>query len=172
MNLSVDLQIACDEEEQPPPADIKQWVYAALSYPAINYQQAEAELTVRLVSSQEITQLNQQYRGKHAATNVLSFPADIPAHIDLPLLGDLVVCPAVVNREAREQGKQTTAHWAHMLIHGTLHLLGYDHIAEQQAELMEGLETDILRTLKFPDPYLWVDKNTNAHLSGGLHSKS
>lgn len=171
MKLSVDLQIACDEEDQPPPADIEHWIYSALSHPAIDYHQAEAELTVRLVSSQEISQLNHQFRGNHAATNVLSFPADIPTHIDLPLLGDLVVCPAVVNREADEQGKTQTAHWAHMLIHGTLHLLGYDHIVDQQAELMEGLEIEILQTLNFPDPYLLLGDTNTAHLSGGMYPK-
>lgn len=171
MKLRVDLQIACAEEDQPPPADIEQWIYTALNHPATNYHQAATELTVRLVSSQEISQLNHQYRNKNAATNVLSFPADIPAHIDLPLLGDLVICPAVVNREAGEQGKKPAAHWAHMLIHGTLHLLGYDHVIDEQAELMEGLEIEILHALNFPDPYLLIGDTHTAPLSGGMHPK-
>ena len=148
MNLSVDVQIANDEDDHPPPSSIEQWVAAA-----IGQRMTEAELTVRIVDEAEITQLNSDYRGQHKATNVLSFPAEIPDHIDLPLLGDLVVCASVVENEARKQHKKSLHHWAHMIIHGTLHLLGYDHIEDDEAEIMERLEIDILASLNIADPY-------------------
>lgn len=153
MDLTVDMQIACEDEEQPPPSKIEQWVGAALQHsPRTSLQRAE--LTVRIVDAQEIRTLNSDYRGKDAPTNVLSFPADLPDHIDLPLLGDVVVCAAVVNREAREQHKPRDHHWAHMIIHGCLHLLGYDHINDRDAERMEALEVKILATLGIANPYL------------------
>jgi probable rRNA maturation factor len=97
--------------------------------------------------------LNRDYRGKDYATNVLSFPAEFPPGMDLPLIGDLAICAPVVLREAAEQGKAARDHWAHMTIHGVLHLLGYDHLVEQEAELMEALETRILAGLGIADPY-------------------
>ena len=100
-----------------------------------------------------MTQLNSAYRGKAGPTNVLSFPAEIPEGLDIPLLGDIVVCAPVVRREAVEQGKTESAHWAHMIVHGTLHLLGYDHIQNDEAEAMEALETTILAQLNYPCPY-------------------
>jgi probable rRNA maturation factor len=100
-----------------------------------------------------MAQLNQHYRGKPGPTNVLSFPADLPESLQLPLLGDIVICAPVVAREAVEQGKPAAAHWAHMAVHGALHLLGYDHICETEATEMEDLETAILATLGFPCPY-------------------
>src|SRR5690554_8049362 len=96
--------------------------------------------------------LNHRYRGKNSPTKVLSFPADLPPELGLPLLGDLVVCADVVAREAAEQGKTPSAHWAHMLVHGTLHLLGYDHINDAEAEVMEALETAIVTALGFAPP--------------------
>src|SRR5690606_24067449 len=93
------------------------------------------------------------YRHQDKPTNVLSFPADIPAELNLPLLGDLVICAPVVEREAMEQRKTLEAHWAHMVVHGTLHLVGYDHITEPEAEEMESLETKILTGMGFPPPY-------------------
>lgn len=158
MNLTVDLQIACEDEEQPPPATIEQWVNAALTHCASTQPEStpagDAELTVRIVDEAEIRELNRCYRGKDKPTNVLSFPAELPEHIQLPLLGDLVVCAAVVNREAREQHKAPLHHWAHMIIHGCLHLLGYDHIEEHEAEQMEALEVEILATMNIADPYI------------------
>jgi probable rRNA maturation factor len=109
---------------------------------------------VRIVGPEEIRALNRDYRGKDKPTNVLSFPADIPDHIDLPLLGDLIVCADVVRNEAAEQHKSTQDHWAHMVIHGTLHLLGFDHIDDDEAQEMELLEISILQQLGIDNPYL------------------
>ncbi|MCB1757554.1 MAG: rRNA maturation RNase YbeY, partial [Gammaproteobacteria bacterium] len=106
------------------------------------------------VDEQEIQSLNATYRDKNQVTNVLSFPADYPPEISLPYLGDILICAAVVNTEAVEQGKPAEAHWAHMVIHGVLHLRGYDHIEEEDAERMERLETELLGELGFSDPYL------------------
>lgn len=132
----------------PPQADLQRWIQAAL--PAAR---ADAEVGLCIVDAAESQVLNLRYRGRDKPTNVLSFPADLPPGLDLPLLGDLVVCAPVVAREAAEQGKSPEAHWAHMLVHGTLHLLGYDHIDDADAEQMETLETDILTSLGYPDPY-------------------
>ena len=113
----------------------------------------EPELTIRLVTPDESQQLNAEYRGKDKPTNVLSFPFEAPPQVPIPLLGDLIVCVDVVEQEAAEQGKTTTAHWAHMIVHGCLHLLGYDHIKDDEAEIMEGLEREIMAQLGFSDPY-------------------
>jgi len=153
MELYVDLQIATEDEQALPSlTDIEQWVTAAIKAGS-DVVREEAELTVRFVDSDESQQLNNDYRGKDKSTNVLSFPFQNPPGITLPLLGDLVICKAVVEREAIEQNKQLNAHWAHMLIHGTLHLLGYDHIIEEEAIEMESLETKLLVELDFPAPY-------------------
>jgi len=108
---------------------------------------------VRLVDAPEMASLNKTYRGKDGPTNVLSFPADLPPDLDLPLLGDIVICAPVVAAEAREQHKSPDAHWAHMAVHGTLHLLGYDHLDENEAITMEALESAILADLHYPCPY-------------------
>ena len=163
MNVCVDLQIATEEEDQPPPAKIQQWVASALvhaqSANSIANLQPTAEITVRIVDEAEITTLNRDYRNKDQATNVLSFPADLPEHIQLPLLGDLVICSAVIKREAKQQNKKTCDHWAHMVIHGTLHLLGYDHTEDDHADIMEGLEIDALAALHIPNPYILPKNN-------------
>ena len=154
MELFVDLQIAAaDKESLPDPAAIEQWVQKAI-IAGSSVKREEAELTVRIVDSNESQQLNHQYRDKNKPTNVLSFPFQNPPGITLPLLGDLVICKKVVENEAIEQSKTLTEHWAHMLIHGTLHLLGYDHIEPQEAIEMESLETKLLIGLGFADPYL------------------
>ena len=114
---------------------------------------ADAQLCVRIVDEAEIIELNARYRARREATNVLSFPADIPPELGIPLLGDVVICAPVVNREAAEQHKETRSHWAHMVVHGTLHLLGFDHQCEEDAAKMESRETRILAALDFPDPY-------------------
>lgn len=149
MTLDLDLQIATESTPLPSQSDFEQWATAALA----DYR-AEAELTIRLVDATESQQLNHQYRGKNKATNVLSFPFQNPPGLTLPLVGDLVICAAVVEREAVEQSKTTQAHWAHMVIHGCLHLLGFDHIKDDDAEEMEQLEITLLAQLGFNNPYL------------------
>lgn len=147
--LVLDIQLACaDSSGLPDRASFERW--AAL---ALDGQRSEAELTLRVVDEAESQQLNAQYRGKDAPTNVLSFPADLPPELELPLLGDLVVCRQVVERESREQNKAINDHWAHMLIHGTLHLLGYDHINDADAEEMESLEIALMAQLGISNPY-------------------
>ena len=148
MNLQVDIQSA-SAEPVPDEDDIRGWILAALE----GRRQSDTEISVRLVDIPEMTVLNERYRDKTGPTNVLSFPSDLPPDLGLPLLGDIVICAPVVAQEAREQAKSTEAHWAHMTIHGTLHLLGYDHIEEDEAQAMEALETDILNSLNYPCPY-------------------
>ena len=120
---------------------------------AVKEFRSAAEITIRLVDSDESQQLNNQYRGKDKPTNVLSFPFEVPTGIELDLLGDLVICAPVIAAEAIEQNKSENAHWAHMVIHGCLHLLGYDHINDQEAEEMEALEIALLAKLNIADPY-------------------
>ena len=125
LNLSV--QYACNQDGLPLRAQIRTWVRAALDVDGAR----GGQITVRLIDTEEGLELNRDYRGKDYPTNVLSFPAEVPDGIlDIPLLGDLVICVPVVEREAREQGKTLEAHWAHLVIHGCLHLLGYDHLDE------------------------------------------
>jgi probable rRNA maturation factor len=116
-----------------------------------------AEISLRLVDETEMRALNHRYRGRDGATNVLSFPADLPPGLpddaELSLLGDIVICAPVVRREASEQNKSEAAHWDHMLVHGVLHLLGYDHVDDDEAECMEALERDTLAELGHSDPY-------------------
>ena len=148
--MIIDLQIACEQESGLPTAEqIEQWATAA-----IQSQSNEVEMTVRIVDEAESHELNLNYRGKDRPTNVLSFPFECPDEVELPLLGDLVICRQVVEREAQEQDKPVMAHWAHMVVHGSLHLLGYDHIEDDEAEEMESLETQIMTGLGFADPYL------------------
>ena len=114
----------------------------------------EHEITIRLVDAEEIQSLNAQFREKNSPTNVLSFPFDVPAGVPLALLGDIVICPTVVEAEAQQQSKPLSHHWAHMVIHGCLHLLGYDHIDEHDAEKMEGIEIETLSALNIANPYI------------------
>lgn len=124
-------------------ADVAQWIKAALF--------ADGELTVRFVDTEEGRTLNRTYRGKDYATNVLTFA--YAESEDDPVSGDLVLCCPVIEREAAEQGKPLAAHYAHMIVHGTLHAQGYDHENDDEAQEMEALETDILAGLGFADPY-------------------
>lgn len=147
--VTIAVQNASQSQRVPSAAKVKTWVAHALG------ARVRGELTVRVVDEDESAALNERYRGKSGPTNVLSFGADAPAGRGAELLpfGDLVVCAPVVAREAREQGKTLEAHWAHMLIHGALHLQGYDHEQGQDAEAMETLERSLLAKLGFPDPY-------------------
>lgn len=111
------------------------------------------EITIRIVDEEESRQLNFNYRQQNKATNVLSFAIEVPAEIDLPLLGDLVICAPVVIREAAEQNKPAESHWAHMVIHGILHLQGFDHVVDADAKAMENLEVKLLRELGYQNPY-------------------
>ncbi|HEY4561011.1 MAG TPA: rRNA maturation RNase YbeY [Lysobacter sp.] len=136
----------------PSSASFRKWVAAALAD-----RDVPAEMAIRIVAPDEGRELNRTYRGKDYATNVLSFPAELPEglpeDVELPLLGDLVICADVVAREAAEQGKRPADHWAHLVVHGTLHLLGWDHEAEEEAEAMEAREREILAGLGIADPY-------------------
>jgi len=146
--LELDLQVA-SKTQAPSEAQFRLWCEMGL-----RPRSADSELTIRLVDEAEGRELNHTWRHKDYATNVLSFPADVPDDmLDIPLLGDLVICVPVVNREAGDQGKAVDAHWAHMVIHGCLHLLGYDHIDDEEAEEMEALERTLLEELGYPDPY-------------------
>ncbi|MBN7795723.1 rRNA maturation RNase YbeY [Parahaliea mediterranea] len=149
MSLTVDIQCA-SAEPVPDEDDIRRWIDAAL---AGHRDGQETEISLRLVDREEMAGLNSRYRGKPGPTNVLSFPSDLPPELGLPLLGDIVICAPVVAAEAAEQHKPPRAHWAHMTVHGTLHLLGYDHIEAAEAAAMEALETRILASLDFPCPY-------------------
>ncbi|WP_338576945.1 rRNA maturation RNase YbeY [Erwinia sp. E_sp_B04_8] len=146
----LDLQLACEKTEGlPAESDFRCWLEAVLP----KFQE-ESEVTVRVVDEAESHELNHTYRGKDKPTNVLSFPFEAPPGIELPLLGDLIICRQVVEQEAAEQEKPLLAHWAHMVVHGSLHLLGYDHIEDDEAEEMESIETEIMLALGYDDPYI------------------
>ena len=155
MNLLLDVQIAEEleswSEYLPSEDELQHWAELALR-DRTDFE--EPELTIRLVQNEESHELNLEYRGKDKPTNVLSFPFDAPPEVPIELLGDLIICAPVVRQEAQEQGKTEQAHWAHMVVHGCLHLLGYDHIKDDEAEIMENLERQIMATLGFPDPYI------------------
>lgn len=158
MNILATIENTCEDEDVPEPSMMRRWLSAALGYHGHqteihNPNLTEAEVSIRIVDEAESQLLNARYRNRDSPTNVLSFPADLPAYIELPLLGDLVICAPVVAREARQQHKALQAHWAHMVIHGALHLAGYDHSDDAQARLMETLETDIMTQLNYPPPY-------------------
>lgn len=149
MTVEVQVSDALDDSIYvPDTAHIERWALAALKQ-----QGADGQLSVRIVDGEEARALNRQYRGKDMPTNVLSFPLEAPGFIEPRLLGDIVICAPVVAQEASGQGKQEQAHWAHMLIHGVLHLLGYDHDSDEEAKVMESAEVDILSRLGFADPY-------------------
>lgn len=149
MNISVDYQVDADGEV-PAAAAIEAWVSAAAHGAGVVH---DIEVSVRVVEHDEGRSLNAHWRGRDYATNVLSFPAGLPAELGLALLGDIVICAPVVAEEARAQDKPPDAHWAHMVVHGTLHLLGYDHSEEDDAHEMEALETRILTGMNYPPPY-------------------
>jgi probable rRNA maturation factor len=140
--LNLTIQYASDAKHLPTRAQFRKWVKAAL--------RVDTEVTIRIVDAKEGRELNSMYRGKDYATNVLTFPLTEEPH----LMGDIIICAPVVEAEAKSQNKTIEAHFAHLTVHGILHLHGYDHETEAQAELMEGLETAIVTKLGYPSPYL------------------
>ena len=148
MNL-IEIQTIFNSKGQPDQKHIQQWVDAALE----GFNQ-DTEIVVRIVDEQESAELNEQYRHKSGPTNILSFPVEVPEGIELNLLGDLVVCAPILEKEALEQHKTLSDHWAHIIVHGVLHLLGYDHLDDEEAELMENKEIAILKQLTIKNPYL------------------
>jgi probable rRNA maturation factor len=154
-SISVDVQVASEVESAPGDDEIQSWVTSVVDrFP----DAAVTEVSVRIVDEGESRELNERFRGKDGATNVLSFPADNGDSPELPAgvprsLGDIVICGPVVEREAGEQQKAAADHWAHMLVHGTLHLLGYDHEVSEEAEAMESMERQSLAARGVADPY-------------------
>ncbi len=148
IRLDVTINYAVPRAGIPAAVSFRKWVAAAL-----DSRIREADLAIRIVGAKEGRALNRHYRGKDYATNVLSFPAELPEGVKLPLLGDLVLCAPVIAREAREQKKLLAAHYAHLTVHGALHLLGWDHEDACDADCMEQLEREILADLGIDDPY-------------------
>lgn len=167
MEVEVAVQYAMKSAKLPNQKSLTHWVNAVLAglpaalsaqrqsflLKAPRRQRGKWELTIRIVDETEAQYLNETWRGRSYPTNVLSFPFESPPGLQVPWLGDLVICAPVVAREAQEQQKSLHAHWAHLVIHGTLHLLGYDHLEDTQAQLMEILEIHILNNLGYPNPY-------------------
>lgn len=157
MNAKVEISNNCENHWVPTQQQCEEWLNCALQVLNVTRQCSISLSFVDMANSQS---LNNTYRGKDAATNVLSFPADFPAElqeqVDAYPLGDIVICAAVVEREAAEQGKQLAAHWTHLTVHGLFHLLGHDHDTAEKAAEMEGLETNTLERLGIPNPYLLV----------------
>lgn len=153
-NYLIDIQHACKENIPVTDDLLIRWAQLTLAT-----QRESAELTIRLVDTDEITHLNHYYRKKNKPTNVLAFPANLPNGItlDYPLLGDVIICPAVLKQESLTQNKPLIAHWALIVIHGVLHLLGYDHIEDDEAMVMQALEIQLLATSGFDNPYLDED---------------
>lgn len=154
MTLRIDVQVAGSRSGLPEVARLRHWARSALAG-----RRSHAELSIRIVDAAESRALNRRYRGKDRPTNVLAFPAELPPELKLPLLGDLVLCREVVEAEAAAQAKPLDAHWAHMVVHGTLHLVGYDHDTAEEAAAMETLEAEILAELGWQDPYRERDAN-------------
>ncbi|MGB5261808.1 MAG: rRNA maturation RNase YbeY [Gammaproteobacteria bacterium] len=146
--MNIDVQYAVTADGIPDADTLHQWAAAVLA------EQAEpVELVIRIVDEVEMTALNRQYRGKDGATNVLSFPSEVPPEVGSGLIGDIVICAPVVARECVAQNKSHDAHWAHLVIHGVLHLLGFDHLQHDEAQRMEAREVSLLAVLGFADPY-------------------
>ena len=152
--MDVTVHVDRNQADAPDDESFRIWVISALSGDHSNRSIGNnAELSIKLVNSDQMTEFNVRYRDKHANTNVLSFPVDADLQNRTGLLGDLVLCDEVINREAAEQAKTKEHHWAHTTIHGVLHLLGYDHIDEGDAKIMEALEIQKLDGLAIPNPY-------------------
>lgn len=155
MIATLDFDNACPQSVIPAQDDFQRWIECALLHTEMPAK--PVNVGIRIVDEVESAQLNRDYRGKDYATNVLSFGSELPEivlrELDEIPLGDLAICAPVVEREAVEQGKQLNSHWAHMVIHGVLHLSGFDHENDDEAEQMEALETRILATLGIAYPY-------------------
>jgi len=147
-NSRITLQILSKNPSIPKRYYFVRWVNCVLKDKLPNM-----EINIRIVGEKESAMLNKDYRHKDKPTNVLSFPFEVPPEINSPLLGDLVICAPVIAKEAKAQEKQVLAHWAHMVIHGTLHLLGYDHIKKKDAAVMEKIEIELLKQLGYANPY-------------------
>lgn len=144
--IHIEVQNVSERAEVPTPADFRCWAAAAV-------KRASAGLVIRVVDRQEGAELNERYRGKPGPTNVLSFPFQAPPGVACDELGDVVICAPLVQHEALDQGKAERAHWAHLTVHGVLHLQGFDHLNPSEAEIMEAEEAAILARLGFPNPY-------------------
>jgi len=153
------IQYAVDKTLAPKAALIRQWAKHTLKS-----HFKDSELTIRIVDKEEMMQLNAAYRHKNYPTNVLSFPFTMPEEISLPqsILGDIVICAPVVNQEAETQQKSLAQHWAHMIVHGIHHLLGYDHETDEEAKVMEALEAKVMQELGFSDPYV-IEADSKHH---------
>ena len=147
--MEINLDVQREVDALPKDEELLKWVTETLIFE----KHGDTELTIRFVDEKESAELNEQYRHKSGSTNVLSFPFETPAEVELDLLGDLVICTDVVKKQALEQKKEELAHWAHMVVHGTLHLLGYDHLTDAEAVVMENKEIKILSQLGYTDPY-------------------
>lgn len=146
--IYTEVQNASTAENIPGPDQFQRWLETALAD-----LDRDIEVVIRIVDEPESAELNQQYRQKSGPTNVLSFPVELPEGVSIDLIGDLVICAPVVEAEARQQNKPQRDHWTHMVVHGVLHLLGYDHIEESQAEIMEAIEVSILKKMNINNPY-------------------
>ena len=152
--MKINLDVQREVDALPKDDELLQWLEETL----VSEQHGDTELTIRFVDEKESADLNEQYRHKKGSTNILSFPFEVPAEVELNLLGDLIICAEVVRKEATEQKKEELAHWAHMVVHGTLHLLGYDHLTDEQASIMETKEIKILSQLGYTDPYREIEE--------------
>lgn len=145
---TLDIQVVSQSDQLPVKDQFQSWVNAVLTD-----NKQDSEVVIRIVDEEEMAQFNEQYRNKKGSTNILSFPYNAPVEVESNLLGDLLICAPVVEQESQQQHKNIEHHWAHMIIHGLLHLLGYDHLNDAEAEEMETLEIKILKTLNIPSPY-------------------
>ena len=149
MSYGIDVILVNEDDLSSPSFD----EFATFLQPVANHLKLNKEICIKIVTKEESQFLNNTYRQKDKPTNVLSFPSEIPEFVESPLLGDLAICESVVKQEAQEQKKAVNDHWAHLTIHGCLHLLGYDHIEDDEAEAMESLEVEMLAKLGIASPY-------------------
>ena len=154
MNVTIDLMNACSGSAPPDTVDFRHWTEAALRAAGSPRANGNPVVSIRIVDETESAELNQAWRHKQGPTNVLSFPCEGFPETDMDLLGDLAICAPLVEQEAAQQQKPALAHWAHLTVHGVLHLNGYDHEQAADAQAMESLEISILASLGYPNPYL------------------